>query len=183
MKKVETKQTEGKSDKDEAIRADYKGWNYLSKQKEAHKGLDVEGGKKISADAMTYSGCLWSARPRIPLKRIMFEVSACVIVCLSVGGGAGGGQSRQKDTDNRKRDRMWGGEGGRRETGRILQIEEGMLNSLLRTVEATADKVGAWEQVFEEGETCLLKRVPHKTADSKTCTSRDAGILLLTLVR
>lgn len=74
-------------------------------------------------------------------------------------------------------------EDGERQAGSSLQIEEGMLNSLLRTVEATADKVGAREQVFEEGETCLLKRVPHKTADSKTCTSRDAGILLLTLVR
>lgn len=63
-------------------------------------------GRRIAADVMTYSGCLRSARPRIPLKRIIFEVSACVIVCLSVGGGAGGGQNRQKDTDNRKRDRM-----------------------------------------------------------------------------
>lgn len=50
-------------------------------------------------------------------------------------------------------------EDAERQAGFLLQIAEGMLNSLLRTVEATADKVGAREQVFGEGETCLLKRV------------------------
>lgn len=60
----------------------------------------MEGRKKNAADLMTYSGFLWSSLPRISLKRSMFEVSAYVIVCLSVGGGAGGGRTERKtDTE------------------------------------------------------------------------------------
>lgn len=56
----------------------------------------MEGEKTNAADMMTYSGFLWSSPPRISLKRSMFEVSAYVIVCLSVGGGAEAGKTERQ---------------------------------------------------------------------------------------
>lgn len=56
----------------------------------AHGPGDMGHEEKRSADLMTYSGFLSSSLPGISLKRSMFEVPAYVIVCLSVGGGAGG---------------------------------------------------------------------------------------------
>ncbi len=72
----------------------------------------MEGKKKNAADLMSYSGFLQSSLPRISLKSSMFEVSAYVKVCLSVGGGAGGGGTDRK-TDTECEEVRWRGRKGK----------------------------------------------------------------------
>lgn len=77
------------------------------------------------------------------------------IVRLSVGGGAGGGGTERK-TEAVKSVRRWGRERReRKELQRGCVRGRQSISALLYTVEASADKVGAWKQVIKEAKTDL----------------------------